>query len=164
MSKTFLISPYSRKIFDNTKENAKNYPYWEELVKLLKLNISNCYIIQVGVTGEKKIDGVNECRFDLKIEYLKKLLDECHTWISVDNFFHHFAHYYKKYGFVIFSKSDPKIFGYEENINILKSSKYIRPPNETYNFWSEVDNEKESFSSAQNVCDIIVNNLSNILD
>ena len=39
----------------------------------------------------------------------------------------HLAHHVKKQGVVLFGYSDPKIFGYQENLNILKNRSLLRP-------------------------------------
>lgn len=116
-----LISPYSRVLKD--KENPKNYPYFEDLIKILKSK--GHYVIQVGTKGEKEISGVNELKFNLPLEKLKEEILECDFWISIDNFFQHFASYYGKKGIVIFSVTSPTVYGYKENINILKDEKYL---------------------------------------
>ena len=119
---SILISPYSSKVNPGNM-NAKNFPYWQELIDLLKDEYN---IIQIGVKGENKFNNISKYCYDYKLSDLVAVLKESKFFISVDNFFHHFAHYHKKCGFVIFSKSDPELFGYKENINILKSKKYLR--------------------------------------
>jgi len=117
--KTILISPYSRKM-RNGKENPKNYSYWKELLK----QMDGYKIIQIGVNGEEQI--VDDCRFNLLLKEIKQLLKDCDLFISVDNFLPHLAHTIGKSGIVLWGKSDPKIFGYPENLNLLKDRKYLR--------------------------------------
>ena len=62
-----IISPYSRKL-RNGKTNPKNFPHWEKLVKLLKEDGHT--IIQVGVKGEKELQGVDEVKFNLPLKEL----------------------------------------------------------------------------------------------
>ena len=76
-----IIAPYAQKLRTG-KENSKNYPYWEELIS----NI-NEPIIQVGIEGEKQL--VPDFRKNLAIKELRKLIQECRTWIGVDSFFQH---------------------------------------------------------------------------
>lgn len=115
-----IISPYSKQLRSG-KMNPKNYPYWKELIKLL----SQENIIQVGITEEQKL--VDDFRKNLSLDELLLLIKECKYWISVDNFFPHLAHHVKKPGVVLFGCSDPKIFGYQENLNILKNRSLLRP-------------------------------------
>ena len=115
-----IISPYSKQLRSG-KINPKNYPYWKELIKLL----SQENIIQVGITEEQKL--VDDFRKNLSLDELLLLIKECKYWISVDNFFPHLAHHVKKQGVVLFGYSDPKIFGYQKNLNILKNRSLLRP-------------------------------------
>lgn len=115
-----IISPYARPMPGmEDKENPKNYPYWKELIELIKEPI-----IQIGVEGEKQL--VPDFRKNLSFTELGDLVKQCRTWISVDSFFQHFCWDLNKPGIVIFSQSDPNIFGHTENINILKDRKYLR--------------------------------------
>jgi ADP-heptose:LPS heptosyltransferase len=108
-----IISPYSKSL-KNGKENPKNYPYWEEVLKQIKEPV-----IQIGITGEKQL--CEDFRVNLSFDELRVLLQECRTWIGCDSFFQHFAWKEGKKGIVLFSRSDPLIFGHPENINLLKN-------------------------------------------
>jgi glycosyltransferase involved in cell wall biosynthesis len=143
--KKVLVSPWSHKL-PNGKENPKNFPEWVELVKLLKEN--NCHVVQIGVTGEELI-GADEVIFNASYEKLAILLNDCDTFISVDSFFPHFAHYHKKHGIVIFSQSDPNMFGYPENVNILKSRDYLRK--EQFWLWTQAEYNKDAFVSPKDI-------------
>jgi ADP-heptose:LPS heptosyltransferase len=107
-----IISPYS-KALRNGKRNPKNYPYWQELISLIKEPI-----IQIGIEGEEQL--VPDFRKNLSLSELRDLVNESKTWISCDSFFQHFGWELKKYGIVLWSVSDPLIFGHPENINLLK--------------------------------------------
>jgi ADP-heptose:LPS heptosyltransferase len=107
-----IISPYS-KALTNGNRNPKNYPYWKELIELIDEPI-----IQVGVEGEEQL--VPEFCKNLPIARLKELIAECRTWIGCDSFFQHLAWSCNKPGIVLWSVSDPLIFGHAENINLLK--------------------------------------------
>jgi len=157
--KKVLISPYSKKLRkfslnDNDKVNPKNYPYWKEVVT--KLRDKNIYVIQVGVSGEDPV-GADEIKFDLKLNDLKNLLLEASTWISVDNFFNHFATFYNKKGIVIWSRSDPLIFGYKQNINLLKDVKYLR--DNQFQLWEQDEFCLEAFVDT----DIVISAIESIL-
>lgn len=147
--KKIIISPWS-KIPRSGIHCAKNYPYWKELVSILSKKYE---IIQVGTGNEEKIPGC-DYKFNLPMAELKKLLDSCDHWISVDNFFHHFAHYYKRYGTVIFAKSNPSIFGYKENNNILKDKKYLR--NDQFDLWDKEQLDKESFPKPEEIANSVI--------
>lgn len=131
-----IISPYS-KMLRNGKMNPKNYPYWKELIKLLKSE----NIVQVGVTGEEKL--VNDFRKNLSLDELVSLIKKCNYWISVDNFFPHLSRHVGKPGVVIWGVSDPKIFGYPENLNILKNRSLLRP--NQFDLWESFDFDPNVF-------------------
>jgi ADP-heptose:LPS heptosyltransferase len=138
--KKVIISPCSRKL-RNGKRNPKDYPYWFELVLLLKNK--NIYVIQIGTVGENKIEGVDEFIIGKPLKELEKLIKECNVWISVDNFFQHFAWLNNKQGIVLFGQSDPEIFGHKENINLLKSREYLR--NNPFDIWENAEYKEEVF-------------------
>ena len=117
-----LIFPYAKKL-PNGQKNPKDYPYWKELIALLEN--ANHSLIQVGVEGEEQL--VADFRKGLSISELSELIKQCDTWISVDSFGQHLCWDLGKPGIVIFSQSDPNIFGHKENINVLKDRKYLRP-------------------------------------
>ena len=108
-----IIHPYAKSL-RNGKENPKNYPYWKELIALIDEPI-----IQIGVEGEEQL--VPDFRKNLPIPELRKLIQECRIWIGVDSFFQHLAWSERKTGIVLWSVSDPLIFGHPENTNLLKN-------------------------------------------
>jgi ADP-heptose:LPS heptosyltransferase len=106
-----IIHPFAKPL-KNGKINPKNYPYWKELISKIDEPI-----VQVGVTGEEQL--VDDFRQNLSIKELEALIAECRTWIAVDSFFQHLAWRAGKKGMVLWSVSDPNIFGHPENINLL---------------------------------------------
>ena len=112
-----IISPYSKALLSG-KQNPKNYPYWETLIEMIDEPI-----IQVGIEGEEQL--VPDFRKNLSITELRKLIQECRTWISCDSFFQHLGWDEGKKGIVLWGPSDPIIFGHPENINLLKNRKYL---------------------------------------
>jgi ADP-heptose:LPS heptosyltransferase len=142
--KKIIISPFSKGLRPplENQPNPKNFPYWKEVVAELRKR--GHYVIQVGAGNEKSIDA-NEMKMNLRLKDLANLLLESDTWIAVDNFFQHFASHYKKRGVVIFSKSDPNIFGYKENINLLKNRRYLRP--DQFQIWEQCEYTAEAFVS-----------------
>jgi hypothetical protein len=127
-----LISPYCRPL-RNGKPHPKNFPYWDHVIRLLKF--SGCTVIQVGQAGENKFHDVDGVLWGLRFTLLAKELRKCDIWISVDNFFHHFACYEGKSGIVLMGQQDPDIFGHPENINLSKDSKYVRP--NVWQWWED---------------------------
>ena len=108
-----IISPYSKKMI-NGQMNPKNYPFWRELIPMI-----DDHVVQVGIEGEEQLTP--DFRKNLPLSELQRLIDECKTWISCDSFFQHLAWVEKKRGIVLWSVSDPLIYGHPENVNLLKS-------------------------------------------
>lgn len=138
MSEYIILSPYSQKL-RNGKNNPKNYPYWTEIVANLKYPI-----VQIGGAGEVKIQGVDSCVVNAPFNELKELTNKALTFISVDNFFPHFCALYSDItGVVVFSQSDPNIFGYDQNTNLLKDRKYLR--NDQFGIWENIEFKASTF-------------------
>lgn len=136
-----IISPYAKKLI-NGKQNPKNYPYWEELIKLIDEPI-----IQVGIAGEKQL--VEDFRHNLPISELRKLIRECRTWIGVDSFFQHLCWDEGKKGIVLWSVSDPLIYGHPENINLLKDRSCL--VENQFLWWEFVEHRNDRFVKPKEV-------------
>jgi len=130
-----IISPYAKALMSG-KQNPKNYPYWEELIASI-----NEPIVQIGISGEKQL--VPDFRVNLPISELRKLLAECRTWISCDSFFQHLAWDEGKPGIVLWSVSDPLIFGHPQNINLLKDRSYLAK--NQFLWWEYVEHQNDRF-------------------
>jgi len=140
-----LIHPYAKKLM-NGKENPKNYPYWKELIALIDEPI-----IQVGIEGEEPL--VHEFLKNLPIARLRELIAECRIWIGVDSFFQHLAWDCEKPGIVLWSVSDPLIFGHPENTNLLKSRDYLAP--NQFLWWDFTPHNPEAFLKPEEVLKFI---------
>jgi len=112
-----IISPYAKPL-PKGGVNPKNYPYWTELLKLIREPV-----IQVGVDGEQQL--TQDFRKNLSLSDLAILVSQCRTWISCDSFFQHFCWDLGKPGIVLWGQSDPLIYGHPENINLLKDRSYL---------------------------------------
>ena len=130
-----IIHPFAKSL-RNGKENPKNYPYWKELIALI-----DDPIIQIGVEGEEQL--VPDFRKNLPISELRKLLQECRTWIGVDSFFQHLAWDEKKPGIVVWSVSDPLIYGHTDNINLLENRVYLAK--NQFLWWEATEHNPNSF-------------------
>ena len=140
-----IISPYSSKL-RNGAQNPKNYPYWQEVID--KLVSSGHTVAQVGVAGETLFQKTQPF-IGMSLESLKGLVENCTTWASVDNFFPHLCSHTKKSGVVVWSRSDPKLFGYTSNLNLLKDPSYLRP--DPFGFWHDCSYSIEAFVEPQEV-------------
>lgn len=145
MEKTILISPFSRKL-NNGNKNAKNYPFWQDVINGV---VNKGYkVIQLGVSGEYIFDNVTPA-INLPLSKIEDLIGECFAWVSVDNFLPHLANIIHKKGVVIFSVSDPNIFGYKQNVNLLKDRRYLRE--HQFLNWECAEYKEESFIDYQDV-------------
>jgi len=138
-----LIHPFAKKLI-NGKENPKNYPYWNELVQELQKTM---HIVQIGVEGEKQL--VPDFRKNLSISELRKLLQECKTWIGIDSFFQHLAWDCQKPGIVLWSVSDPLIFGHRENTNLLKDRVYLAE--NQFLWWDFTEHNPDAFVKPEEI-------------
>lgn len=112
-----IIHPFSRAL-SSGKVNPKNFPYWQELIAMIDEPI-----VQIGVDGEQQL--VDDFRKNLSFAELRALIQECRTWVAVDSFFQHLCWDEGKPGVVIWSVSDPLIFGHPENTNLLKDRNFL---------------------------------------
>lgn len=141
-----VIAPYAKPLLSG-KRNPKNYPFWDALIPLLPKPI-----VQVGVDGEKQL--VPDFRKNLPIHVLRNLIGECDTWISCDSFFQHLGWDEGKPGIVLWSVSDPNIFGHPENINLLKSRDCLAP--NQFLWWDHYDYDPDRFVSPEVVVKALV--------
>ena len=130
-----IIHPFS-KALPSGKVNPKNFPYWQELVAMIDEPI-----VQIGVTGERQL--VDDFRCDLPIAELRNLIKECRTWVGVDSFFQHLCWTENKPGVVLWSVSDPMIFGHPENTNLLKDRRFLNP--NQFLWWDATEFNIDSF-------------------
>lgn len=180
-SNYIIISPYSSHVINEDfytnhnipirSTNPKNYPYWKEFCNYVynDSKFSNYIIVQIGTSNENKISENTVFLKDLDFNVLKDLVTYCKFWLSNDNFFHHFVHYHfdflqkiPKPGIVIYSKSDPRKFGYDSQINVLKSYKYLR--HDQWHYWSKVTGvtfDLEAFPSSDVLYKIFKENFPN---
>lgn len=140
-----LISPYAKKLF-NGKQNPKDYPFWLELLDMIAQPI-----VQVGISGEKQL--VEDFRVDLSTHELRQLIRECDTWIGVDSFFQHLAWDEGKRGIVLWSVSDPLIYGHPENVNLLKSRSCLSE--NQFLWWEHVEHDPSKFVQPAEVKDAL---------
>jgi len=140
-----LIHPFAQSLRSGLT-NPKNYPWWSELLEHLPKPI-----VQIGVVGEMPL--VPDVRIGLPLKQIRSLLSECDYWISVDSFLPHLAHYLPKPGVVLWSKSDPRIFGYPENLNLLKGREHLRA--KQFRIWEEESYDPDAFMSADQVVSAI---------
>lgn len=151
-SKFIIISPYASKL-PNNRPNPKNYPYWPEIV--LGLLEEGFDVQQIGIDGEKIISSdISIFHKNLSFSDIGNLISNCFCWFSVDNFLQHFVQTLpdKKPGVVIWGKSDPLIFGYPDNLNILEDRKNLR--HNQFDYWFNEPYDAEVFPCPKKVLDL----------
>ncbi len=149
-----IISPYSARL-RNGQRNPKNYPHFPEVIDLLKA--AGFLSIQIGVPGEARISGAHDFLIDQPPAALSNLVSEAAGWISVDNFFPHFCNALNlKPGVVLFGQSNPQIFGYPHNVNLLKSVDYLRA--RQFDNWETAAYSIEAFVEPEQVIDSLKGN------
>jgi hypothetical protein len=120
-------------------DTPKSYPYWEELLNLLKDN------------------EIKEIRGILSENEIIDLVNWSDVWITIDSFLPHLCAFKKlKPGIVIWGVSDPEIFGYPHNTNILRSRSYLRP--NQFLFWTGVPINKDAFVVPSGVVKLLKDN------
>lgn len=142
-----IIAPYSANL-PTGKRNAKNYDRWPELLALLKAD--GHYLIQLGAGAEARVEGVDQFILNLPLPQIVPVVAECDLFISVDSWLPHFCNTERLgRGIVLFSQSDPQIFGYPHNINLLADRKFLR--SHQFAPWYDVEFVSEAFVSPETV-------------
>lgn len=107
-------------------QTAKSYPYWDAVVSML------------GSHDLSEIKGI------LPLDQVVGYVNWCDVWVSIDSFLPHLVEFHGlKPGVVLWGKSDPSIFGYPRNVNLLKDRSRLRP--DQFRWWNDVIPSKEDF-------------------
>ena len=138
-----VINPYSKRLLDG-RNSPKDYPYWNDVIRLSN---NHYQFTQIGLPGEGIIDGVSCAYLGVNLAKIKDIVMEHDMFVSIDSFLQHLCHLYGKRGVVIFGLSDPNLFGYPENINLLKDKKYLRI--RQFACWGEEQHNPEVFVSPE---------------
>jgi len=109
-------------------------------------------VVQVGVDGEEQI--TQQFLKNLPIARLRELIAECRIWIGCDSFFQHLAWDCNKPGVVLWSVSDPLIYGHPENINLLKDRSYLAQ--NQFLWWDFTEYNSDAFLKPEEVIKYIL--------
>lgn len=139
-----VIHPFAQKL-RNGQVNPKTFPYWKSLLQLL----GEKEVIQLGVEGEDRIVDKGNFKKNLPLREITKLLKECNYWISIDSFLPHLAHHIPKPGVVLWSASNPQIYGYPENLNLLKNESYLR--HDQFGMWEALKFNADAFMKPEDI-------------
>ena len=119
-----LLSPFCR-LLRNGQRNPKEYPWWDAVVE--QLNKEDVFVLQIGLRQEPTVKGVSFRYDEVPLYSLARIIREVGAWLSCDSFLPHLCHTYRlPNGVVVWGKSDPKIFGYDENVNLLRDRRCLR--------------------------------------
>lgn len=141
-----IIAPCSRPLL-NGKRNPKDYPYWKEVCSALEGK--GIELVQIGRAGD--VQYTKDFR-TLSLKEVEELISKCDTYITIDSFVQHLGWYAGKRGIVIFSVSDPLLFGHKENFNIVDRQFLRRNQFDIYE--NELYNEK-AFPSPEKVVESV---------
>lgn len=144
-----LIAPYAAKL-PSGNTNPKNYPFWPDLLALIDQPV-----VQVGVDGEEQLTP--DFRKNLSIQELRELLRQCDTLICCDSFMQHLAWDEGVKAIVLWSVSDPVIYGHPEHINLLKNRANL--VKNQFLWWNFVVHDKSQFIKPE----IVYKHLTKIL-
>lgn len=137
-----LIAPFAVRLPDG-RPNPKSPPisWWDPIVKsMLSSGVEIFHVCSAKDPGV--INGVKRVE-DPTMDELEALVKGARFFVSVDTFLQHFASLHGLRGVVVWSQSDPAIFGYSDNINVYRSKEYFRQ----YQFqtWSQTTYMEEAF-------------------
>lgn len=145
----FVLAPFAAKLPTGNR-NPKDYPYFDKVIALL--NADGHDVIQIGVKGENRIDGVGQFIQDWPLDKLVNVIRDCDSWISVDSFLPHFCWRYQlQPGVVIWGQSDSTIWGHPKNINL--AGRYRRQFQ--YAPWYDAVYDESVFVSPEKVRDAL---------
>ena len=140
-----LFAPFAaRSPSLNGSPSPKDYPFARELAQQLEKDYE---LVQVGGGNDEQI--AKDFRTNLSFDELGKLVAESQTGVCVDSYLQHYYWYLGRRAIVLFSVSDPVIFGHPENLNLLKDRKFLRP-NQFHLYYSNQYNP-EAFVSPHEV-------------
>lgn len=144
------IAPFAAKLPTGIR-NAKDYHEWPKLIELL--NAEGHEVIQLAGHNEPRLEGVAQFIQGFPLDRLEDVLRSCDTWISVDSWLPHFCATVRlKSGIVLWSQSDPRIWGYPHNINLHKPE-YLRQYQ--YAPWYDVPHNPNAFVAPETVMDAL---------
>jgi ADP-heptose:LPS heptosyltransferase len=127
--------------------SPKDYPFPKELVSL----IGEDNIVQVGGTDDEQI--APDFRKNLSFRDLGDLILQSQTGICADSFLQHYYWYLGRRAIVLFSISDPLIFGHPENLNLLVDRRFLRP--NQFDLYYTNNYKPEAFSPPEQVIEAL---------
>lgn len=145
-----IVAPYSRSRKDG-KRNPKNYPWWQLLLEELASDRHELTVITYG--EEEHINVAAKTYTPGRLYSVESLLESHDMFMSVDNYMQHMAHFLGVRGVVMYGPSDPRIFGYKENLNLYEDEKFFRP--HQFQTWDECDFSEDAFMRPEKALPLI---------
>lgn len=157
-----IVAPYSKHRTDG-KPNAKNYPWWTEVLTELakehavtqlvygdepRIEVDAETLISQAAFVGSPLPGISHMH-NAPLPYVEKFVSSCDMFMCVDNFLQHMGHWLGKRGVVLYGPSDPTLFGYKENLNLYADRKYFRPFQ--FQTWQEWDFTPDAFVKPEQV-------------
>jgi len=155
MNNKILLHPYAARLPEYQQVNPKNYHRWPEVVA--QLNAAGYEVVQVGVKGEARVEGVGQFIVGWPLNRLHEIVAACASWVAVDSFFPHFVHVEcgGKPGVVVWGQSNPDHWGHPQNINLLKDRRYLREWQ--FQSWWAAQFNPEAFVEPHVVVEAVIN-------
>lgn len=118
-----ILSEYEFPICINPSSAIKikewSHYKWEKIIKLYPQKT----FIQLGLNKEKYINGAIDFRGKYSLREQLSILYNSKIYIGLDSFWNHAAKAFNIKSVILFGPSDPKVWGYDENINIYKKTR-----------------------------------------
>ena len=148
------FAPFSKKRTDG-KRNAKDFPYWEDVVSKLS---DRCDIIQFAYGSETPLVKPDSVLSNMPLHYIEHFVtNDADMFLCVDNYMQHLGHYVGKKGVVVYAQSDPRLFGYPENVNLYRDPMHFRK--NQFLTWNQCDFSAEAFPSVAYVVGAVLDML-----
>ena len=110
---------YSFHASRSSVKSTKSYPHYEELIRALKVQIPNIFIVQIGKDVGTPMDGADVVLLNkTSMSELASVLRSSHLHIDNEGGLVHLANAVGTRSCVIFGPTSADYFGYDENINV----------------------------------------------
>ena len=151
-----LLSPFCKPM-RNDKRNPKEYPWWNDVVKQLVEH--DVGVVQLSTKVDPTLPGTFLRYDDLSYSDIVEAVNVFDVWLSCDSFLPHLCYAYGlKPGVVVWGKSDPRVFGYPCNKNLIKSEGCLR--RYQFNIWEEEQYDERVFVRPAVVMESVLSLLS----
>lgn len=118
-----IISKYNFPICINPSSTDKikewDYDKWEKIINFYP----KFDFIQLGVKDEKYINGAIDFRSKFSLRQQLSVLCHSKMYIGLDSFWNHAARALDIKSVILFGPTNPKVWGYDGNINIYKKTR-----------------------------------------